>query len=58
MFFFQIPYLPELVLSAGDYALLEVSFRGDDTGLKLHQENVTDDDIQAFKFAMSQPGKK
>jgi pimeloyl-ACP methyl ester carboxylesterase len=52
MLFFQLPWLPEWLLRAGDFALLERTFR--------HQTRnplaFTPDDIALYKQALRQPG--
>lgn len=45
MFFFQLPYLPEILMSMGDYF-----------GLESFPSN-TDEDVEAFKFSLSRPGR-
>ena len=51
MFFFQLPCLPELLFSAGDYALIERSLRNEAA-----PGAFTDADIRAYKKALAQPG--
>ncbi|XP_011661314.1 epoxide hydrolase 4-like [Strongylocentrotus purpuratus] len=48
VFFFQLPYLPELLLSMGDYTLLDK---------QCMKGPATKEDIEAFKFALSRPGR-
>ncbi|MCU0492660.1 MAG: alpha/beta hydrolase [Chloroflexaceae bacterium] len=49
---FQLPFLPEAVLSANDYAAIELAIRG----TAVHKERFTDEDIAAYKDAISKPG--
>jgi pimeloyl-ACP methyl ester carboxylesterase len=50
--FFQLPYLPELLFSANDYAAIEYSLRG----MALRPRTFSDEDIEAYKDAVSKPG--
>lgn len=45
-FVFKMPFLPELLVSAGDYNVLSIMWNG-----KLNQ-----DDLEAYKYAISQKG--
>ncbi|KAI6232591.1 AB hydrolase-1 domain-containing protein [Aphelenchoides fujianensis] len=51
MFMFQAPYLAESVFRAEDYKALEMVFR---KSIK-DKKNLTDDDVEAYKYALSQP---
>jgi pimeloyl-ACP methyl ester carboxylesterase len=50
--FFQLPWLPEAVLRAGDFALLQRIFRTQ----PVRRGAYTGDDIQRYKDALRQPG--
>jgi pimeloyl-ACP methyl ester carboxylesterase len=50
--FFQIPFLPELLIQAGDYWLIEQALRG----MAIRKEAFTDNDIRQFKAAAAKPG--
>ncbi len=52
MLFFQLPHLPEWLLSRDDFAFLRKIF-GHTRALR---QNVTDGDFAVYKLAMSQPG--
>jgi epoxide hydrolase 4 len=52
MFFFQIPRLPEAVIRAGDFALLQSVFRRD----PVRRGAFTAEDIERYVEAMAQPG--
>lgn len=52
MFLFQLPLLPELVLRARDYHLVEKAFRG----WSIDKGAFTDHDIAMFKEAAAKPG--
>ncbi|KAI1709497.1 alpha/beta hydrolase fold domain-containing protein [Ditylenchus destructor] len=54
MFMFQCPLLPEISFSANDFAYLENVFRKQPMGL-VHQENFTDEDLEAWKHVFSKP---
>ena len=45
--FFQLPYLPEILVSMGDYSMIKSACKKGPT---------TDDDVEAFKYSMSRPG--
>lgn len=55
IFFFQAPFLPELVISYGNYQMLHGIFRGRRMGLR-NRFRITDEDMAAFRYAMSRPG--
>ncbi|XP_041458417.1 epoxide hydrolase 4-like [Lytechinus variegatus] len=48
VFFFQLPYLPEILLSMGDYMILQKHCMKGPT---------TEEDIEASKYALSRPGR-
>jgi pimeloyl-ACP methyl ester carboxylesterase len=52
MFFFQIPWLPEEVIRAGDFALLRSALRRD----PVRPEAFTAEDIERYVEAMARPG--
>jgi pimeloyl-ACP methyl ester carboxylesterase len=52
MFFFQLPWLPEFVLQAGNYQLLEQAF----TGMAVDKNAFTQKDLEAYKAAAAKPG--
>jgi hypothetical protein len=54
MFFFQLPYLPELSLSSFDFRGFRRLFRGKKPK---SPQTVTDEDIEAFKYTFSKPGE-
>ncbi|XP_006006058.1 epoxide hydrolase 4 isoform X2 [Latimeria chalumnae] len=53
MFFFQVPKLPELVISLDDFGALKSAFRGRERGI---QNKLTDEEIEAYLYSFSQPG--
>jgi len=52
IYFFQLPFLPELVLRGNDLAFLEKVFRTGEKG----KDAFSDEDIEAFKYTFSKPG--
>lgn len=52
MLFFQLPWLPEAMLRADDYAGIERIIRGS----AIDKTRFTDEDIRVYKSAMAQPG--
>lgn len=52
MGFFQIPGLPELVLQAGDYQLIETAFKG----MAVNKNAFTEADLEAYKNAAAKRG--
>ncbi|MEA5449416.1 alpha/beta hydrolase [Leptolyngbya sp. CCNP1308] len=49
---FQLPLLPELLLQAGDYWLIEQMFRG----MAIDKTAFSDADLRAYKTAAAKPG--
>ncbi|XP_069137121.1 epoxide hydrolase 4-like isoform X2 [Argopecten irradians] len=54
MFFFQMPYLPEYMLTRDDFKSISIMFTGRSGGVKVG--SLSDDDVEAYKYAFSQPG--
>jgi len=52
IFFFQIPWLPELLIRAGNYAMLRWTFRND----PVRPSAFSEDDIERYAEAMARPG--
>lgn len=52
MGFFQLPFLPELVLKANDYQFIDDAF----DSMAVNRNAITMADIQAFKTAAARPG--
>ena len=52
IFFFQIPFLPELLLQANDYSPLEIAFRG----MAVDKTTFSPADLDAYKAAAAKPG--
>ncbi|XP_061173203.1 epoxide hydrolase 4-like [Saccostrea echinata] len=53
MFFFQMPFLPEFMLSHGHCSSLDMMFRGKD---KKRIKNCTEEDIEAYKYNFAKKG--
>jgi pimeloyl-ACP methyl ester carboxylesterase len=52
VFFFQLPWLPEWTIRAGNFALLEKVFRND----PVHPGAYTPEDVERYKRALGKPG--
>ena len=56
MFFFQLPWLPEMFLGANDLMFLEACFRGSESGLGdialKNKKMMSADDVSVFKHAI------
>ena len=52
IFFFQLPFLPELFLQASNYQLIEKMF----AGMAVDKSAFTPEDIEAYKQAAAKPG--
>jgi epoxide hydrolase 4 len=52
MFFFQLPFLPELLIQSGDYQLIENAFKG----MAVDKSTFSQADIEAYKDAASKRG--
>ena len=52
IFFFQIPFLPELLLQANDYSPLEAAFKG----MAVDKTTFSPSDLDAYKAAAAKPG--
>jgi pimeloyl-ACP methyl ester carboxylesterase len=50
--FFQLPWLPEALIRANDYALIDQVFRGQ----SIRKDAFSAEDIEMFKDAISKPG--
>ena len=50
MMFFQVPLIPELSLSAFDFEAFEKM-------VKMLDDNATEEDVEAYKYAFSSTGE-
>ena len=53
IFFYQLPYLPELALRCNDLGNFKKVFRGD---TPKEESLVSDEDIEAYKYTFGKPG--
>ncbi|NXI68455.1 EPHX4 hydrolase, partial [Anseranas semipalmata] len=56
MFLFQLPWLPELLLSMADFELLKTSLTGSQTGIQNPARQLTESELDAYLYGLSQPG--
>ncbi|XP_025105522.1 epoxide hydrolase 4-like [Pomacea canaliculata] len=54
MYFFQLPFLPELMFKLQDYAILDQLFRSKHSGVR--SDRMSDEDIEAYKYTFSRSG--
>ncbi|XP_025105523.1 epoxide hydrolase 4-like [Pomacea canaliculata] len=54
IYFFQLPFLPELMFRLQDYAILDQLFRGKHSGVR--SDRMSDEDIEAYKYTFSRSG--
>jgi pimeloyl-ACP methyl ester carboxylesterase len=52
IFFFQVPFLPELLIQLNDYQALEAGFKG----MAVRKDTFSQTDIDAYKAAFAKPG--
>lgn len=55
-FMFQNPLVPYMYLRAQDYIYLNRAYRSKEAGIR-NAKNFTDEDLEAFKYTLSRPGK-
>ncbi|XP_068599694.1 BTB/POZ domain-containing protein 8 [Brachionichthys hirsutus] len=55
-FFFQLPCFPELMLSINDFKALKALFTSRSTGIGRNGRWLTAEDLEAYLYALSQPG--
>ncbi|MEQ2288234.1 Epoxide hydrolase 4, partial [Ameca splendens] len=55
-FFFQLPCFPELMLSINDFKALKALFTSRSTGIGRKGRWLTAEDLEAYLYAVSQPG--
>jgi len=55
MFFYQIPFIPELLFQANDFSLFKQAFSTKPMGM-INTNNMTSDDLEVFKYTFSQKG--
>ncbi|CAH1243638.1 EPHX4 [Branchiostoma lanceolatum] len=55
IFFYQLPWLPEIGLKAFDFQMLHGAFRGKQMGCR-RRDAITDEDLEGFKYTFARPG--
>jgi len=55
MYFFQCPFIPELLLKSDDYAIFKMSFLKKPMGL-VNTKNMEQEDIEVFRYTFAQEG--
>lgn len=55
MFFYQTPWIPELLLQSNDFKMFSRVFWEKPMGL-INPSNMTNDDLEVFKYTFSQKG--
>ncbi|NXA57615.1 EPHX4 hydrolase, partial [Nothocercus julius] len=55
IFLFQLPWLPELLLSLGDFELLKTFLVGRCLGIQAPQRRLTEQELDAYLYGLSQP---
>ncbi|XP_025917775.1 epoxide hydrolase 3-like [Apteryx rowi] len=55
VFFFQLPWLPELLLSLGDFELLKTILTGRWLGIQEPRRRLTEQELDAYLYGLSQP---
>ncbi|NXL54584.1 EPHX3 hydrolase, partial [Podilymbus podiceps] len=56
IFLFQLPWLPELLLSLADFELVKTILRGPWTGIQNPEQQLTEQELDAYIYSLSQPG--
>ena len=57
MFFFQTPFLPELMFRLNDYSLFNTFFTDPQEGGTKNPEAFTNEDLEAWKYTFSRSGQ-
>uniref|UniRef100_A0A8V0X7Z4 AB hydrolase-1 domain-containing protein n=1 Tax=Gallus gallus TaxID=9031 RepID=A0A8V0X7Z4_CHICK len=56
IFLFQLPWLPELLLSLADFQFLRTLLMGPRLGIQNPSRRMTDPEFEAYLYGLSQPG--
>ncbi|KAM6394798.1 epoxide hydrolase 3 [Rhynochetos jubatus] len=56
VFLFQLPWLPELLLSLADFQLVKTILTGPWTGIRNPARRLTEQEVEAYLYSLSQPG--
>ena len=55
MFYFLIPYLPEIVMRSNDFGMLAATLRGKKGGVR-NRSNMSREDLEVFKYSLNSWG--
>ncbi len=55
MFFYQVPFVPELLFQANDFEIMKRIFTAKPMGL-INTSNMTPDDLEVFIYTFAQKG--
>ncbi|XP_075581354.1 LOW QUALITY PROTEIN: epoxide hydrolase 3 [Pelecanus crispus] len=55
IFLFQLPWLPELLLSLADFELVRTLLTGPGTGIRDPARRLTEEEVDAYIYGLSQP---
>ncbi|XP_069459983.1 epoxide hydrolase 3-like isoform X1 [Ambystoma mexicanum] len=56
IFMFQLPKLPELIVSLADFQMLKRALTDDKIGIQNPERRLTEEETEAFLYSMSKPG--
>ncbi|KAM6037557.1 LOW QUALITY PROTEIN: epoxide hydrolase 3-like [Theristicus caerulescens] len=56
VFLFQLPWLPELLLSLADFELVKSALTGPWMGIQNPAQRLTEEELDAYLYSLSQPG--
>ncbi|NXG17977.1 EPHX3 hydrolase, partial [Grallaria varia] len=56
IFLFQLPWLPELLLSLADFELVRTLLTGPRMGIQDPARRLTEQEVESYLFALAQPG--
>ncbi|NXO48171.1 EPHX3 hydrolase, partial [Aramus guarauna] len=56
IFLFQLPWLPELLLSLADFEMVKTILTGPWTGIQNPARRLTEQEVDAYLYSLSQPG--
>uniref|UniRef100_A0A8C4UJ23 Uncharacterized protein n=1 Tax=Falco tinnunculus TaxID=100819 RepID=A0A8C4UJ23_FALTI len=56
IFLFQLPWLPELLLSLADFELVRTALTGSWLGIQNAAQQLTEQEVDAYLYGLSQPG--
>ncbi|NXL68969.1 EPHX3 hydrolase, partial [Chordeiles acutipennis] len=56
IFFFQLPWLPELIFSLADFEMVKNILTGPWTGIRNPARRLAEQEVEAYLYSLSQPG--